>query len=171
MNSAHVVARLRPGAGGMPWRRETLPTVEALFAEDMHAKRVRSLANAMLGVMTSASLAVSTIGRGLAYGEESCEATPRPPGNDWEPAYLGGRLPKEIVDEIDRFAKREKISRGEAILARTRGTQIVGVNSATGGKPIDLRCLLQGPTPTQRCSNPVRCIHRRLLNWQWRTVL
>ena len=47
-----------------------------------------------------------------------------------------------------RLPKREKISRGEAILARTRGTQIVGVNSGTGGKPNDLRCLLQGPTPT-----------------------
>jgi hypothetical protein len=40
--------------------------IEALFAEDMHAKRVYSLANATLGVMTSASLAVSTIGHGLA---------------------------------------------------------------------------------------------------------
>jgi hypothetical protein len=39
--------------------------IEALFAEDMHAKRVYSLANATLGV-TSASLAVSTIGHGLA---------------------------------------------------------------------------------------------------------
>src|SRR6516225_875708 len=40
--------------------------VGALFAEDLHAKRVYSLANATLGVMTSASLAVSTIGHGLA---------------------------------------------------------------------------------------------------------
>src|SRR5215470_10196707 len=40
--------------------------IDALFGEDLHAKRVCSLANATLGVMTSASLAVSTIGHGLA---------------------------------------------------------------------------------------------------------
>jgi hypothetical protein len=44
--------------------------IEALFAEDMHAKRVYSLANATLGVMTSASLAVSTIGHGLALARK-----------------------------------------------------------------------------------------------------
>ena len=44
--------------------------VEALFAEDLHAKRVYSLANATLGVMTSASLTVSTIGHGLAWRGE-----------------------------------------------------------------------------------------------------
>jgi hypothetical protein len=33
-----------------------------LFEDDEHAKRVRSLANATLGVMTGASLAVHTIG-------------------------------------------------------------------------------------------------------------
>jgi hypothetical protein len=38
-----------------------------LFLEDVHAKRVDSLANATLGVMSSASLAVATIGLGLAH--------------------------------------------------------------------------------------------------------
>jgi hypothetical protein len=37
-----------------------------LFGEGLHAKRVQSLTNATVGVMTSASLAVSTIGHGLA---------------------------------------------------------------------------------------------------------
>ncbi|MGH7169763.1 MAG: IS4 family transposase [Gemmataceae bacterium] len=36
------------------------------FAEDLHAKRVESLANGALGVMTGASLAVSIIGHSLA---------------------------------------------------------------------------------------------------------
>jgi len=40
--------------------------VGGLFAGDLHAKRVQSLANATLGVITSASLAVSMIGQGLA---------------------------------------------------------------------------------------------------------
>jgi hypothetical protein len=37
-----------------------------LFADDVHAKRLYSLANATLGVIGSASLAVNTIGQGLA---------------------------------------------------------------------------------------------------------
>jgi hypothetical protein len=38
----------------------------SLFDGDMHAKRVLSLANATLGVVRTASLAVNTIGQGLA---------------------------------------------------------------------------------------------------------
>jgi hypothetical protein len=40
--------------------------LDGIFAEDLHAKRVMSLANGALGVMTSASLAVSIIGQSLA---------------------------------------------------------------------------------------------------------
>lgn len=40
--------------------------IQNIFAEDMHAKRVESLANATVGVMTSASLAIHIIGQGLA---------------------------------------------------------------------------------------------------------
>jgi hypothetical protein len=44
-----------------------------LFAEDLHAKRVLSLAGATLGVIQTASLAVAMIGRGLALAH----STPR----------------------------------------------------------------------------------------------
>lgn len=40
--------------------------LNGFLADDIHAKRIYSLANAMLGVMSSASLAVNTIGQGLA---------------------------------------------------------------------------------------------------------
>jgi len=40
--------------------------IEELFEEDMHAKRVLSLGNAVLGVMYAASLSVHAIGVGLA---------------------------------------------------------------------------------------------------------
>src|SRR5271156_5819063 len=40
--------------------------LDAIFSEDLHAKRVKSLASGTLGVMTSASLAVSIIGQSLA---------------------------------------------------------------------------------------------------------
>ena len=46
--------------------------LQSLFGEDMHAKRVLSLANATLGVMTSASLAVHAIGLGLAQARGLC---------------------------------------------------------------------------------------------------
>src|SRR6266700_321017 len=46
---------------------ETTPQfLNVLFSEDVHAKRIYSLANATLGVISSASLAVNTIGQGLA---------------------------------------------------------------------------------------------------------
>ena len=44
--------------------------LSALFSEDVHAKRVYSLANATLGVISSASLAVNTIGQGLALARD-----------------------------------------------------------------------------------------------------
>src|SRR3954463_9560031 len=40
--------------------------LDSILSEDTHAKRVDSLANAALGVMTGASLAVAMIGRSLA---------------------------------------------------------------------------------------------------------
>lgn len=44
--------------------------VEDVLAEDMHAKRVLSLGNAVVGVMHAASLSVSAIGVGLAMANE-----------------------------------------------------------------------------------------------------
>jgi hypothetical protein len=40
--------------------------LSVLFDGDLHAKRVLSLTNATLGVIRTASLAVNTIGQGLA---------------------------------------------------------------------------------------------------------
>src|SRR5258708_23452254 len=73
---------------GAPLRRDiTLKTthqfLSALFSEDIHAKRVYSLANATLGVISSASLAVNSIGQGLALAR--------------------GRLPKHAIKQVDRL--------------------------------------------------------------------
>jgi hypothetical protein len=54
-----------------------------ILAEDVHAKRVESLANATLGVMTAASLAVSAIGHGLALAR--------------------GCLTKHAIKQVDRL--------------------------------------------------------------------
>jgi Transposase DDE domain len=68
------------GAADFKYTQEFLG---ALFGEDLHAKRVHSLANATLGVMTSASLAVCTIGHGLALAR--------------------GGLTKHAIKQVDRL--------------------------------------------------------------------
>src|SRR5580658_7362746 len=57
--------------------------LSGLFGEDVHAKRISSLANATLGVVSSASLAVNTIGQRLALAR--------------------GRLPKHAIKQVDRM--------------------------------------------------------------------
>jgi len=65
----------------------------ALFGKDVHAKRVYSLANATLGVISSASLAVNTIGQGLALAR--------------------GRLTKHAIKQVDRMLSNPGIDVGE----------------------------------------------------------
>ena len=57
--------------------------LDSVLSEDIHAKRVESLANAALGVMTGASLAVAMIGRSLAQAR--------------------GLLTKHAVKQVDRL--------------------------------------------------------------------
>ena len=54
-----------------------------MFDGDVHAKRVYSLAGATLGVIKTASLAVNTIGQGLALAR--------------------GRMTKHAVKQVDRL--------------------------------------------------------------------
>ena len=60
-----------------------------LYEGDLHAKRVLSLANATLGVLTSASLAVHAIGQGLAQAM--------------------GKLSKHRIKQVDRLLSNEAI--------------------------------------------------------------
>jgi hypothetical protein len=60
-----------------------------LFDGDLHAKRVLSLANATLGVIRTASLAVNTIGQGLALAR--------------------GRTTKHAIKQVDRLLSNEGI--------------------------------------------------------------
>ena len=63
--------------------------VDGMLGEDLHAKRVYSLANATLGVMASASLAIHAIGQGLALAR--------------------GRLTKHAVKQVDRLLSNQGI--------------------------------------------------------------
>jgi hypothetical protein len=60
-----------------------------LFDGDLHAKRVLSLANATLGVIKTASLAVNTIGQGLALAR--------------------GLLTKHAIKQVDRLLSNQGI--------------------------------------------------------------
>src|ERR1700720_474424 len=64
--------------------------LDVLFSGDVHAKRIYSLANATLGVISTASLAVNTIREGLALAR--------------------GRLPKHTIKQVDRMLSNAGIN-------------------------------------------------------------
>jgi Transposase DDE domain len=63
--------------------------LDSLFGEDVHAMRVLSMANATLGVLGSASLAVHAIGQGLAHAR--------------------GLITKHAVKQVDRLLSNRGI--------------------------------------------------------------
>ena len=77
---------------GIMRRNEIAEFIADLYDGDLHAKRVLSLANATLGVLASASLAVHAIGQGLAQAM--------------------GTLSKHGVKQVDRLLSNEGIDVG-----------------------------------------------------------
>src|SRR3954471_21877279 len=88
--------------------------LDSVLDEDIHTKRVDSLANATLGVMTGASLAVAVVGRSLAqargllakHAVKQVDRLMSNPGIDvwdlfarWVPEIVGSR--KSIVVAMD----------------------------------------------------------------------
>jgi transposase len=63
--------------------------LHGMLGDDMHAKRIQSLANATLGVIRTASLAVHTIGQGLALAR--------------------GLVTKHAVKQVDRLLSNDGI--------------------------------------------------------------
>src|SRR5271169_6151495 len=76
--------------------------LSVLFADDLHAKRVDSLADATLGVISSASLAVNTIGQGLALAR--------------------GRVTKHAIKQVDRLLSNPGIEVDELLKRWVRYT-------------------------------------------------
>ena len=70
-------------------RKKIVDFIDNLYDGDLHAKRVLSLANATLGVLVSASLAVHAIGQGLAQAL--------------------GKLSKHGVKQVDRLLSNQGI--------------------------------------------------------------
>src|SRR4051812_16427615 len=77
--------------------------LDSVLDEDIHTKRVGSLANATLGVMTGASLGVALIGKSLAQA----------------------LLPKHAIKQVDRLLSNRKL---EAIFA-TWVPELVGLRT------------------------------------------
>ena len=75
-----------------------------VFADDLHAKRVLSLANGALGVMTSAALAVSLVGQALAQAR--------------------GILPKSGIKQVDRLLSNAGVAPWDLFAAWVR--EVVG---------------------------------------------
>jgi hypothetical protein len=70
------------------WHKTIYENIDQLFEGDVHVKRVNSLANAVLGVMTGASLAVAVIGQSLAQARGLCT--------------------KHALKQVDRLLNNEK---------------------------------------------------------------
>ena len=68
--------------------------LDSVLDEDIHTKRVDSLANATLGVMTGASLGVALIGKSLAQAR--------------------GLLPKHAIKQVDRLLSNSKFEAWDA---------------------------------------------------------
>ena len=100
-----------------------------LFDGDMHGKRVKSLANATLGVVTNGSLAVSTIGHGLALAR--------------------GLTTKHAIKQVDRLLSNEGIDIDAAL--RHWVPRFLGEQSKPRGHQI--RSVYYGWL--RRCSNVI----------------
>jgi len=91
--SNHESLRINHDSRGQTMRRkQTLcfgEVLDGLFDGDLHAKRILSLANATLGVIKTASLAVNTIGQGLALAR--------------------GLVTKHAIKQVDRLLSNEGI--------------------------------------------------------------
>ena len=70
-------------------RAEIFEFITRLYDGDLHAKRVLSLANGTLGVLSSASLAVHAVGQGLAQAQ--------------------GTLSKHAVKQVDRLLSNDGV--------------------------------------------------------------
>ena len=110
----HLHQNLPAASGQWLRRHDLLNFITTLYEGDLHAKRVLSLANATLGVLTSASLAIHAVGRGLAqalgtltkHGVKQVDRLLSNRGVDvwaffayWTPFIVGART--EVVVALD----------------------------------------------------------------------
>ena len=74
--------------------KDTYNFIDELYDEDIHAKRIESLANATIGVICGGALAINTIGHGLALAK--------------------GKLVKHSIKQVDRLLSNAGIDMDDA---------------------------------------------------------
>ena len=104
-------------------RKKIADFIDNLYDGDLHAKRVLSLANATLGVLVSASLAVHAIGQGLAqalgklskHGVKQVDRLLSNQGIDvweffgyWVPYLVGARVEVVVAMDWTSFARDQQ---------------------------------------------------------------
>ena len=81
--------------------------MRSVVSEDLHARRVLTLANATLGVIHAASLAVATVGRSLAQAR--------------------GLEPKHAIKQVDRLLSNTGVN----VWSRTTAPGLLSAGSAS----------------------------------------
>ena len=119
----HPQGKPQTSSGRLLRRQDLLNFINTLYEGDLHAKRVLSLANATLGVLTSASLAIHAVGRGLAqamgtltkHGVKQVDRLLSNRGIDvwaffahWTPYLIGARTEVVVALDWTSFAADEQ---------------------------------------------------------------
>ena len=159
----------KTSSGRLLRRQDLLNFINTLYEGDLHAKRVLSLANATLGVLTSASLAIHAVGRGLAqamgtltkHGVKQVDRLLSNRGIDvwaffahWTPYLIGARTEVVVALDWTSFAAR-RAGDDRAVdvdRARARNTPVVedgGVVNAEG--------TISGAMSTRCCAGCAKC--------------
>jgi hypothetical protein len=122
--------------------------IDNLYAHDLHAKRVDSLAAATLGVMTGASLAVAMIGQALAQAR--------------------GLVTKHAIKQVDRLLSNSGIAVWESFarwvphLIGARSDIVVAMHAPAKAGGLDrLRRRWPGNARTQSGDRPCMPLRRR----------
>ncbi len=140
--------------------------VNRVFIDDLHAKRVLSLANGTLGVMSGACLAVSLIGQALAkarglFAKSAIKQVDRLLSNagvvpwdlfgSWVREVVGERREIVVAMELDRFRRRQS--------GHVGGDQDPRISGAFAAEPPEVEgaggALRQFPARTKSLKDPM----------------
>ena len=117
----HPQGNRKTSSGRWLRRHDLLNFINTLYEGDLHAKRLLSLANAALGLLTSASLAIHAVGRGLAqamgtltkHGVKQVDRLLSNRGINvwtffayWTPYLIGARTEVVVALDWDEFCGR-----------------------------------------------------------------
>ena len=148
-----------------------------VFIDDLHAKRILSLANGTLGVMTGAALAVSLIGQALAQARgllaksaikqvdrllSNAGVVPWDLFGSWVRAVVGvrreipGSKPGDGGDGLDRFRRRQSVHARAASHHPPRTGHAAPLAHRRQGRTEEPAQRFRGPVPVPPEGAPAR---------------